>query len=70
MKEVLYRGVDKHFDDGKSYIVKMVKTLAPDEIPNGSIGATRTPPNERGLRLVRFDTGWNAYCASRELEYA
>jgi hypothetical protein len=58
------------WDDGKSYIIAMKITLAPDEIPNGTIGATREPKDAIGLKYARFENGTESYCYNDEIEYA
>ena len=50
--------------------VKMLKTLAPKEIPNGSIGTVKDDHNieEPGLHLVEFDCNWTAYVYGHEVK--
>lgn len=50
--------------------VKMLKTHAPKEIPNGSIGTTVDGRDikEQGLHHVEFDFGFAAYVFSYEVE--
>jgi len=50
--------------------VKMLKTLAPKEIPNGSIGTAMDGRDikERGLHYVEFDCNYAAYVYPHEVE--
>ena len=48
--------------------VKMIKTLAPDEIPNGSEGLLQGEISERGLHFVEFDNGKAAFLYTNEFE--
>lgn len=48
--------------------VKMVKTLTPDEIPNGAEGDLIGDATERGLHIVEFDNGKVAYVFLHEVE--
>ena len=50
--------------------VKMIKTLAPKEIPNGSIGTVKCQCSikKNGLHYVEFDCGWAAYVYGHEVE--
>jgi hypothetical protein len=64
-----YKRVD-NWDDGKSYIVCAIDSEFVDEIPNGTLGATKDNKRSPGLRLVHFENGWSAYCKKSEIKYA
>ena len=50
--------------------VRMLKTLAPKEIPNGSIGTVKCQCSikENGLHYVEFDCGFAAFVFNCEVE--